>query len=154
MKVFILGLIAGAMTMTAAADDLKPYPPAEDGAQRMVFRVPAVDNEADRMVEVLVGKVMEVDCNRIMMGGKLVRHTVKGWGYSYFTAEIPPHHGTTMMACPPEQKKTNKFIAATGEGFRIRYNSKLPVVVYAPDGYEVRYRIWSASEEVGHAAAE
>jgi serine protease inhibitor ecotin len=26
----------------------------------------------------------------------------------------------------------------------IRYNTRLPVVVYAPEGVEVRYRIWSA----------
>jgi len=31
-----------------------------------------------------------------------------------------------------------------GEPLQIRYNSRLPVVVYAPKGYEVRYRIWNA----------
>ena len=140
--------------MTAIADDLKPYAVADEGYQRMIFRVPALDNEADSMVEVMVGKMMEVDCNRIIMGGKLVQHTVKGWGYPYFKAEIVPHHGSTMMACPPDTKPTQKFISATGEGFRIRYNSKLPVVIYAPDGYEVRYRIWSASEQMGRAKVE
>ena len=65
--------------MTAIADDLKPYAPADEGYQRMVFRVPALDNEADSMVEVMVGKIMEVDCNRIIMGGKLLHNTVKGF---------------------------------------------------------------------------
>ena len=30
----------------------------------------------------------------------------------------------------------------------VRYNSRLPVGVYAPEGVEVRYRIWSAGAEV------
>lgn len=32
-----------------------------------------------------------------------------------------------------------------------RYNSKLPVVVYVPDGLEVSYRIWGADEKIGKA---
>ena len=38
-----------------------------------------------------------------------------------------------------------------GEGFLIRYNSKLPVVVYVPDEFEVRYRIWTAGDRVERA---
>jgi ecotin len=41
----------------------------------------------------------------------------------------------------------NRFITLGGEPFLIRYNSRLPVVVYAPEGVEVRYRIWSAAPE-------
>ncbi len=41
-----------------------------------------------------------------------------------------------------------------GEGFLLRYNSKLPIVVYAPKDVEVRYRIWSASEKVEKAVSE
>jgi len=29
----------------------------------------------------------------------------------------------------------------------IRYNSRLPVVIYSPEGVEIRYRIWEAGEE-------
>jgi ecotin len=29
----------------------------------------------------------------------------------------------------------------------VRYNSKLPVVVYVPEGLEVRYRLWKAEAE-------
>ncbi|HWD31650.1 MAG TPA: ecotin family protein, partial [Pseudomonas sp.] len=38
--------------------------------------------------------------------------------------------------------------------FLLRYNSKLPVVVYVPQGVEVRFRIWSASDEVKNATVE
>ena len=35
-----------------------------------------------------------------------------------------------------------------GDPFLIRYNSRLPVVVYVPEGVEVRYRFWTAGPEV------
>jgi ecotin len=34
-----------------------------------------------------------------------------------------------------------------GEPRLFRYNSRLPIVVYAPEGVEIRYRIWSAGPE-------
>ncbi|MFO6217145.1 ecotin family protein, partial [Pseudomonas aeruginosa] len=54
----------------------------------------------------------------------------------------------------PGQKKEQRFIPVVGEGFLLRYNSKLPIVVYAPKDVEVRYRIWSASEKVEKAVSE
>jgi hypothetical protein len=44
--------------------------------------------------------------------------------------------------------KVKRFITLGGEPYLIRYNSRLPVVVYALDGVEVRYRIWSAGAKV------
>jgi len=31
----------------------------------------------------------------------------------------------------------------------IRYNSRLPIVVYVPENARVRYRIWRAGEQEG-----
>jgi ecotin len=31
-----------------------------------------------------------------------------------------------------------------GEPYMVRYNSRLPIVVYVPTGTEVRYRVWTA----------
>ena len=53
----------------------------------------------------------------------------------------------TMMAIDPNVPKVNRFITLGGEPYLIRYNSNLPIVVYAPEGVEVRYRIWSAGPE-------
>jgi ecotin len=41
-----------------------------------------------------------------------------------------------------------RFITRGGAPYIIRYNSRLPVVVYVPAGVEVRYRIWTAGAEV------
>ena len=38
-----------------------------------------------------------------------------------------------------------------GDGFLLRYNSRLPVVVYVPQGFDVRYRIWTAGAQIGQA---
>ncbi|MDR5661259.1 ecotin, partial [Burkholderia cenocepacia] len=33
-------------------------------------------------------------------------------------------------------------------------NSRLPLVVYVPDGFDVRYRVWHASKDVQQAAKQ
>ena len=45
-------------------------------------------------------------------------------------------------------KKVNRFITPGGDPYLIRCNSRLPVVVYAPEGVEVHYRIWAAESEI------
>ena len=63
---------------------MKPYPAADVGFVRMVFRLPEVGSEADRKVEIIVGKKLMVDCNRTRFGGNLERRVAEGWGYPYF----------------------------------------------------------------------
>jgi ecotin len=50
----------------------------------------------------------------------------------------------TQMPVDPNAPQVRRFITLGGEPDLIRYNSRLPVVVYAPEGVEVRYRIWTA----------
>ena len=136
-----------------SGDDLKPWPEAESGEVRWVFRVPELDNEQNYQVEILVGRDHEVDCNKLFIGGTLTRETIKGWGYPlYRIGEIRPG-ASTLMACPENEPKTVQFVAVRGDGFQQRYNSKLPYVVYVPEGYQVKYRVWSAGDEA-EAAVE
>jgi ecotin len=159
MKPILLVAVLGAFLSpgaVAAEKDygMKPYPPPKEGFQRLVFQVPPVENEDERKVEIMVGKTMEVDCNRVLIGGDLEQRTAEGWGFSYFVLEAPGPPASTLMACPPGTQKRQAFVQVRGEGFLQRYNSKLPVVVYVPDGFEVRYRVWSAGSEVGEAAPQ
>jgi ecotin len=36
------------------------------------------------------------------------------------------------------------FVPLTGEPMLVRYNASLPIVIYAPEGLQVRWRIWKA----------
>jgi ecotin len=52
------------------------------------------------------------------------------------------------MAVDPDAPKVNRFITLGVDPYIIRYNSRVPIVVYVPEGAEVRYRIWTAGAEV------
>lgn len=135
-------------------EKVAPFPPAEQGMSRQVIYLPAQENEENFKVELLIGKTLEVDCNRHMMGGNLESRTLEGWGYNYFVLEKLSPPAATMMACPDNTKRQEFVAANLGEAALQRYNSRLPIVVYVPQDAEVRYRIWSASEDTGSAVAK
>ena len=127
---------------------MKAYPPAEKGMARHVLQIPAEKDESILKIELILGKTIEIDAeNRYFFGGNLETKTIDGWGYSYhILPEIGPMAGT-LMAIPPNLPKSKRFIPIGGEPYLIRYNSKLPVVIYAPTGVEVRYRLWRGDAE-------
>ncbi len=47
-----------------------------------------------------------------------------------------------MMACF-DKAKHEEFVRIPGE-YKLRYNSKLPMVIYLPKDAELRYRVWRA----------
>jgi ecotin len=149
-------IIASLSTLAHAAklEDVAPYPKAEAGFTRQVIHLPKQENEENFQVEILAGKTLEVDCNRPKLGGVLDEKNLQGWGYPYFRLEKVIGPMSTLMACPPGSKKKRAFVPVVGDGFTVRYNSKLPIVVYAPTDVEVRYRIWSASDKVNTAIQE
>jgi ecotin len=128
-----------------AADDMKAFPPAEPGMGRYVITLPKQDDEAALRVELIIGKTVKIDAsNRYFFGGTLEVETIQGWGYPrYILRELGPMAGT-LMAVDPNAPLVERFISVGGEPRLLRYNSRLPVVVYVPDGVEVRYRIWRA----------
>jgi ecotin len=136
------------MLSVQAADNMKAFPPAGDGMVRYVLQLPEQDDESAFKVELIAGKTVEVDeVNRYFFSGTIEVETISGWGFPRYTvSELGPMAGT-LMAVDPNAPKVSRFIALGGEPYLIRYNSRLPIVVYAPEGVEVRYRIWSASPE-------
>lgn len=148
-----LTLAVAAPVMAAGLKDVAPYPEAEKGFTRQVIHLPAQTDESAYQLEVLAGKTLMVDCNRQRLAGSLEEHNLEGWGYSYYRLEKVGGPASTLMACP-DGKRTEAFVPVVGEGFMLRYNSKLPVVLYVPKDIEVRYRVWSASPDVQKAKVE
>lgn len=138
-----------AIPIAQAADDMKAFPPPEKGMTRHVLQLPPQEDEAAFKVELIVGKEVSTDeRNRYFFGGKIEEKNIEGWGYTrYVVSKVGPLAGT-MMAVDPNAPKVARFITLGGNPYLIRYNSRLPVVVYVPKGVEVRYRIWRAGEEV------
>ena len=144
-SMIVLGLLC-AILPVRAADNLQAFPPAGAGMVRYVLQVPPQADESAFQVELLAGKTVAVDDrNRYFFGGRIAEETIEGWGFPrYVVSPLGPLAGT-RMAVDPNAPKVNRFITLGGEPYLIRYNSRLPVVVYAPEGVEVRYRLWNAA---------
>ena len=142
-------LILSAVLADQAADNMKAFPPAEEGMVRYVLQLPKQADESALKVELIVGKTVQVDeRNRYFFGGKIAEETIKGWGFTrYKVTKLGPMAGT-LMAVDPSAPKVARFITLGGGPYLIRYNSRLPIVVYVPEGVEVRYRIWTGGAEV------
>lgn len=127
-----------------AADNLKVFPPAEQGMTRHALQLPTQTDESALQVELIVGKTVLTDAgNRYFFGGHIDTQNIDGWGYTrYLVTSLGPLAGT-LMAADPAAPKVERLITLSGPPYLIRYNSKLPVVVYVPSGVEVRYCIWA-----------
>lgn len=134
---------------TAAAPvDTSIFPAAKKGMVQHVLTLPAEENEGNYIAEIVVGRTMEVDCNNVMIGADLETEDLQGWGYTYFEVEDISEPASTMMACP-DNTKTEKLVTFNfGNDAFQRYNSKMPLVIYAPEGLTVGYRIWSTDGEL------
>ena len=140
-----LALLLGSSQSVMAEDNLKAFPAAEPGMTRYVLTLPAQADESALQVELQVGKTVQTDAqNRYFFAGQIEAQNISGWGFTrYVLSNLGPMAGT-LMATDPAQPQVARFITLGGEPYLIRYNSKLPVVVYVPDGVQVRYRIWTA----------
>lgn len=144
----VLGISAAAQAADPASDLMKPYPPATNEMQRNVMTLPALSDEDNYRVELIIGKMMATDCNPTRLLGELREETAKGWGYPYYNVTLAPQTVSTRMACPEGSKKMRLVTLPAASEKLLRYNSKLPLVVYAPADVKVSYRVWQASDQV------
>jgi ecotin len=135
-------------TGASATDNLQAFPLADDGMVRYVLQLPAQTDEAAYKVELIVGKIVAVDPdNRYFFNGQIEAQTIPGWGFTrYVVNGLGPMAGT-LMAIDPDTPKVERFVTLGGEPHLVPYNSRLPIVVYVPQGVEVRYRMWAGAAE-------
>ena len=143
LSIALLALVS--CTFAAAADNLKAFPPAEAGMVRHVIDLPQQEDESAFRVELIIGKTVKTDAgNRYFFIGTLETENIPGWGYSrYILRKLGPMAGT-LMAADPNAPLVERFISIGGEPQLLRYNSRLPLVVYVPADVEVRHRVWRA----------
>lgn len=127
-------------------DELQAFPQAGPGQVRRIIRLPAERDENALRVGLVVGRTMWVDCNRQMFSARIEERTAEGWGYTYYVVTSAGPPASTMMACPTNAR-SQQFVRSA-DGPLLRYNSRLPLVVFAPNDVEIRYRIWRAGPEV------
>ncbi len=142
--------------MALPPPDLKPFPPAAAGERRWVIQLPALPpgsgdaavgkGEDSRQVELIVGREAEVDCNQHLLAGRIESETVKGWGYTVHRVRGAGPMLSTLKACPPGEPKRRLFVSLGGDPYLVRYNPRLPIVIYLPQDLELRWRLWRAEE--------
>lgn len=134
---FMLSLLS--ISKTVKKEDI--YPKAEQG---MVKHIVILDEKADEgsyLIKLKFGREEVIDCNQhFLIDGKIEEKVLEGYGYTYYEFKGSDKMASTLMACGT-QAKTKKDVFYNSEEI-IRYNSKLPVVIYAPKDVFVNYTVY------------
>ena len=137
-----LASLAPAPALAIPRLDLKPYPAPAPGERRWVIQLsgllppspdPALSaNPADWRVELIAGRNLELDCNRVMFSGRLRSQPVAGTELRVVRiSEVSPL-ASTRMACPPGEPKRRAFVPMGGKPFVVPDDVSRPIVLYAP----------------------
>ena len=124
-----------------------PWIEAKENQERYIINLPKGDDK-NKEVELIVSKLMKTDtCNNAFFGGTVEKKTLRGWGYSYYVV-TPSQMASTRMMCR-DNKQVERYVQVrSGADMKVRYNSKLPIVVYVPKGFKVEYSIWKKDTKV------
>lgn len=141
---FSLNLYSQDKLLKYEKSQTKMFPPPKEGYKQVIINLPVMSNEDKLKVEVFAGMDKLVDCNRYFFKGAFTEENLEGWGYTYYTVSSDGELLGTRMACP-DDKKIKKFIHLPSQ--LLRYNSKLPIVIYLPKEFEVEYRLWRADKK-------
>lgn len=148
LAVLAAGATGAAQTQTRPRppqDALQAFPRPTQGQARRVIRLPAESDESALRVGIVVGQTVWVDCNRQVLPVRIEERTAQGWGYTYYVVTVSGPRASTMMACP-DNRRRRQFVRGAEEPL-VRYNSRLPLVIFAPTDVQVRYRIWRPGPE-------
>lgn len=136
-------MIASRESASAEAQKaFEAFPAAEDGQRRWLIWLEAGPNnneEASLRVELRVGVCTEVDgVNRYRLSGELHKRSVEGWGFDSYHYEGESQVASTRMGTQGATAQSGTVWTASQ---LIRYNSRLPLVVYMPTHLQLSYRV-------------
>ena len=145
--VLITAMLLPALAFAGEHSPLEAFPEARQGMVRFVIALPEMSRSEDNYaVELVAGRVIQTDgVNQLRMDTELSPRTLDGWGYTYYEMTGSGQVASTLMAPPPDAEPVAAFVHGTP--LNVRYNARLPIVVYLPAGFEVRYRIWAAAAD-------
>ncbi|WP_444920621.1 ecotin family protein [Microbulbifer sp. CnH-101-G] len=136
-----------------AAEPLDAFPSEVEGKYRHVIELPKVVDESRFMVELVPGKNALADCNLRSFNAPLQRQVLPGWGYPYYVlADLKPAQGTSKVCGPDSESR--RFIRVRGKGLILPYTSSQPLVVYLPEGVQLKYRVWRADKNLSDAQSK
>lgn len=122
---------------------LKDFPEIE-GFKPQLLSLKSTSESELLKVELIAGKTMEVDdCNTYGLQGEFEQKQVDATGASYYVFNSTGEVIQTLMACP-DNKMHTEFVS--GQSVMADYDSAQPLVVYVPDGIELKHHIWKMSE--------
>lgn len=150
-KILLAGLFIMLSNVSFAqkTEEIKMFPQPDNNQNQKVIFLDEMKNEEDYMVEIMICKKTMTDgCNNYFLLGTLETKDLKGWGYNYYEFNTNGESIMTLMGCL-NPKPEEKIVYA--ESLKVRYNSRLPIVIYTPKEYEVNYRIWKAESEIHQA---
>lgn len=133
----------GTLATSEAMESVKNFS-QKDGFERHIVFLPPLDNEEEinRKVELIPGKNMKVECSNYRLDGKMETEQVTGFGYDYLVFNTDESLVLKDEKCKKVHRQ-ERFIE--GEKQMISYNSRLPIVIYAPIGIEFHYKIWETN---------
>lgn len=149
-SLLITNLAFAATTTTASAaqklKEVAPYPAVNKDSNRHVIWLANQADESQYKVEILATKSGLKDCNTVSYNANLKVQTLEGWGYDYYRVDNLQGPNSTLMACDNKQKRKANIPVNFADQDLLRYNSKLPIVIYAPKDIDIQYRIWQAAK--------
>ncbi|GAA4881485.1 ecotin family protein [Ferrimonas pelagia] len=146
-KRLLMGMLMFAPLMVSANEAKEPgwMFEAKPELVRHIFHFPA-GTEVAQQVEIQAYTVAQLaPCNSYRGKGELSWQNLQGWGYGYgeVTGFEPGVYASTLAACPDLPKEAVEVMI--GQSLQ-RHSGQYPLVVYAPEGVEIRARRWQPQD--------